>query len=115
NETYTVTITPASIGSEPLATAVDFKVGTLVMAELPLTFNGTNYTASWTGQLLEPFGAGQVKPGSRTVTAALVGQSAMYSYTSQNKAITVQKEDARVTNTTPGTVNFGGSATGPVV
>ena len=114
NETYTVTITPSTLGSEPLASSVDFKVGTLVMAEVPLTFNGTNYTASWTGPLLEPFGAAQVKPGSRTVTAALVNQSAMYTYTSLNKAITIQKEDARVVSTTPATISLGGSATGVV-
>jgi hypothetical protein len=64
--------------------------------------------------LLETYGAGQVKPGSRIVTAALVDPSGTYTYTSPNRIINIAKETALVANATTTPVSFGGSASGTV-
>jgi len=54
-----------------------------------------------------------MKPGSRSVTATFVDPN--FSVTNPSKLITIQKEDARVANTTPASVSLGGVAAGTVV
>jgi Bacterial Ig-like domain (group 3) len=112
-ETFTATFTPTTGG--PVPARMTFKVGTQIVGDAPVTLVGGVFQAQWTGQLLEPTpppGTGQMKPGSRAVTAVA---DSNFNVTSPAKLITIQKEDARVTNTTPTSISFGGSATGTVV
>jgi hypothetical protein len=72
---------------------------------------GGVYTATWQGQMLEPNGGGNMKPGAHQVTATT--NDANFVASSSTRAFSIAKEDARITNTTPATVKLG-AATGTV-
>jgi len=113
-DTFTATYSPAA--GAPVPRTVTFKVGTQVLGDAPLNLVGTSYQATWTGQMVEPspFGTaptGQMKPGAHTVTATT--SDANFVATTGSRSISIAKEDARVTNTTPTTVKL--SPTGTMV
>ena len=87
------------------ATGVNFYIGTQLMNATPVAFNQvvstTNMAAEITVPLLEPtpdpvYGAGVMQPGSKTVSAILVGTSTLYSVsnpTDKNLTITAENSD----------------------
>jgi YVTN family beta-propeller protein len=113
-ETFRTTFTP-SVAGGPAPAKVRFKVGTQIIGDATPTFVNGTYQYTWTGQLLDPAGTTtrQMKPDFRAVTATFVDPN--FSVTNPPpKAITIQKEDARVTYAGPPSVSLGGSATGIV-
>jgi YVTN family beta-propeller protein len=112
--TFRTTFTP-SVAGGPAPAKVRFKVGTQIVGDATPTFVNGAYQYAWTGQLLDPAGTTtrQMKPDFRAVTATFVDPN----FTVTNpppKAITIQKEDARVAYAGPPTISLGGSATGIV-
>ena len=114
-ETFRATFTPSvSGGSAPAK--VSFKVGTQLIGEATPTISGSTYQYTWTGQLLDPEGttSRQMKPDFRAVTANFADPNVAVTKPPA-RAITIQKEDARVVYTGPTSVSLGGGATGTVV
>jgi YVTN family beta-propeller protein len=115
--TFTATITPSVAGGPPPANAVAFKIGTQTIATAPLTPAGGGYQATWTGQLLEPWGGaaptGQLSPGSKTVVAAVVDQNPNVTVSNATRPMSLLKEDARVAYSGPAALTLG--ANGAVV
>ena len=109
-DTFTATFTPTSGG--PVPASVDFKVGTDVAGSAPFTLVNGAWQAVWTGQLIERTAVGQMKPGTRIVTASISDTN--FSVTAPTKAITIQKEDARVAYSGATTFSLHGSATGTI-
>ncbi|HMC67909.1 MAG TPA: MBG domain-containing protein, partial [Mycobacteriales bacterium] len=115
SDTFTATFTPSKAGG-PAPAKINFKVGTQVLPDVTPTPSGGNYVYTWTGQMIEPspFGTaptGQMKPGSRTVTAAFTDPN--FSMTNPAKLITIRAEDARVAYGGPTSFALG-AATGTV-
>jgi hypothetical protein len=82
------------------------------MGDAPVLFHGGVYDATWTGQLVEPTPTRQMKPDFHVVTASVPDPN--FSIATPSKAITIQKEDARVSYIGPKSASLGGSATGIV-
>jgi len=105
--TFTVTMTTAFPGQQP-AGKVAFKIGTQSMGVANVTPVGgnastaTQWTASWSGPLLEPspFGTmptGQLKPGTKIVSAQLLDPNPAFTMTNPgSKTMGINMEDARV-------------------
>jgi YVTN family beta-propeller protein len=114
-ETFRTTFTP-SVAGGPAPEKVSYKIGSQIIGEASRDPAGSAYQYTWTGQLLDPDGTTtrQMKPDFRVVTATFIDPN--FAVTNPpGKAITIQKEDARVAYTGPKSVSFGGSATGTVV
>jgi hypothetical protein len=104
--TFTATYTPPAAGA-PIPTTVNFKIGTDVLGSAPLVLVGTQYQATWSGQLLESTPTSvTVKPGAKTVVAATVDPNFVAS--SGSRPMTINKEDARVAYTGPTAPKLGG-------
>lgn len=114
-ETFRATFTP-SVSGGPAPAKVSFKVGTQIIAEATPTIAGSTYQYTWTGQLLDPEGTTtrQMKPDFRAITANFADPNVAVT-NPPPRAITIQKEEARVVYTGPTSVSLGGSATGTVV
>jgi hypothetical protein len=108
---WSATFTPTAAGG-PAPKKMTFKVGTQVLTpDADVVLAGGFYTATWRGQLLEPNGGGNMKPGAHQVIATTNDPNFVAS--SSTRAFSIAKEDARITNTTPATVRLNG-ATGTV-
>jgi YVTN family beta-propeller protein len=111
-ETFRATYTPGTAGG-PIPSKIGFNVGSQFIGEAPVALVGGVYQATWTGQLIEPYGIAtrQMKPDFRVVTPVF---DANFSVTSSAKAMTIQKEDARVAYAGATSLSLHGSATGTV-
>src|SRR5205823_3268040 len=69
-DTFTATFTPSAPGG-PAPSAITFKVGTDVTGTVPMTLVNGAWQAVWSDQLIERTAVGQMKPGSRIVTATV--------------------------------------------
>src|SRR5207245_11584250 len=117
---FTASYTPGVAGGPgPALSNVIFKVGTQTLGvATSVSLVGGVYQYAWTGPLVEPspFGTaptGQLKPGTRTVTATFVDPNCTVA--NPNKLITAKAEDARVAYSDPTSFSLGGSSTGTVV
>jgi hypothetical protein len=110
-ETFKATFTPSAAGG-PAPARVSFKVGTQAIGEATSVLLNGVYQYTWTGQLLDPEGSTlrQMKPDFRAVTATFVDPN----FTLTNpapKAITIQKEDARISYSGAPTLKLGADGT----
>jgi YVTN family beta-propeller protein len=110
-ETFKASFTPSATAG-PAPVKVAFKVGSQTVGEATPTLVNGVYQYAWTGQLIEPTPTRQMKPDYRIVSATVVDPN--FAVTSAVKAITIQKEDARVAYSGPTSVSLHGSATGTV-
>jgi YVTN family beta-propeller protein len=95
-ETFKAFFTPTVAGG-PAPAKVSFKVGTQPIGEATPVLTNSVYQYTWTGQLLDPAGSTtrQMKPDFRAISATFVDPN--FDVTNPApKAITIQKEDARV-------------------
>ena len=103
--TLTATLSPASLSGQAPANGVTFKVGSQVIGTAPRTASGGGLQASLSNVRLRepaPFGtspAGQMSPGTHTVTAVFGGVSSNFIVMNPTTTLMITKEDAQATYT----------------
>ncbi|MFL6440209.1 MAG: Ig-like domain repeat protein, partial [Terriglobales bacterium] len=104
---YQATLTPTSAGGQPPATGVIFKIGTqqLNATAIPLTNVNGVLTATLSNYALLETVAGQLQPGTRSVTATFTGVSPNFTVTNVTKSISITREDARTSYSGPTAVH----------
>jgi hypothetical protein len=97
--TFTATISPGFAGAVPAASSVTFYVGTQAMNATPiaLTNSGGTLTASLSDVALLETVAGQMSPGSKTVTAVFGGVNSNFTVNTPTTNLNITKEDATAT------------------
>ena len=94
------TLTPPAGETAAPASSVTFKIGTQVLDTKPLTFSGGVWRAPLTNhQLVETSPAGQLRPGTRIVTAVFNDVNQNFAVTNAVKTVLINREDAQITYT----------------
>jgi hypothetical protein len=101
--TYQATLTPVSAGGQPPATGVIFKIGTQQLNATPIPLNNVNgvLTATLSNYALLETVAGQLQPGTRSVTATFTGVSPNFTVANVTKSVSITREDARTSYAGP--------------
>jgi hypothetical protein len=97
--TFETTLTPDQINGIAPATGVTFKVGTQTMGTATLSAVGGQLKATLASVALLETVAGQMAPGSRTVTAEFTGVNSNFAVSNATTPLTITKENARATYT----------------
>jgi len=94
--TFKATISPASIQGNPPALSVTFYVGTQSMGTAPLLADGT---ATLSNVALLETVAGQMAPGTPTVTAVFNSVNTNFTVSNPTTSLTIKQEDATASYT----------------
>ena len=94
------TLTPPAGDTATPAASVTFKIGQQILDTKPLTFSGGVWRAALSNyQVLETSPAGQLKPGSRIVTAVFNQVNQNFAVSNPVKTVLINREDAQIAYT----------------
>ena len=94
------TLTPPVGETASPASSVTFKIGTQVLGTQPLTYSAGVWRAQLANyQLLETSPAGQLRPGTRIVTAVFNDVNQNFAVSNPVKTVLINKEDAQISYT----------------